>query len=87
MDLTLCTGASSCFPKVGDPTEAHYLAGRSQFVQVEGLKSMSLNVTKGVPQGSVLGPFLYSQSLGRDVFKHKFPVQLFTVLHHLRKKL
>ncbi len=37
-----------------------YLKGRNQCVQVEGVRSDLLEVVKGVPQGSVLGPLLFS---------------------------
>ena len=36
-----------------------YLSGRKQHVQVDNFKSDSLAITKGVPQGSVLGPLLF----------------------------
>ena len=36
-----------------------YLTNRSQFVNIDGVKSESHNMTCGVPQGSVLGPILY----------------------------
>ena len=36
-----------------------YLTGRSQFVKIDDTKSSVMDLTMGVPQGSVLGPILY----------------------------
>ena len=40
-----------------------YLQGREQFVQVDEHRSNLLNITCGVPQGSVLGPKLFIMSI------------------------
>ena len=37
-----------------------YLTGREQYVQVGDYKSECLNIIKGVPQGSILGPLLFN---------------------------
>ena len=37
-----------------------YLSNRKQLVQVGAFKSRELLITKGVPQGSLLGPLLFS---------------------------
>ena len=36
-----------------------YLANRKQFVEINGCASELLNVTRGVPQGSILDPKLF----------------------------
>ncbi len=42
------------------PWFKNYLSGRTQCVQAEGKLSDSLVIAKGVPQGSVLGPLLFT---------------------------
>ena len=37
----------------------NYLTNRTQYVELDGQKSTSTNITIGVPQGSILGPLLY----------------------------
>ena len=36
-----------------------FLSNRSQHVMVDGCRSKLVNIVLGVPQGSVLGPFLF----------------------------
>ena len=36
-----------------------YLNGRSQYVEINGHKSSNLQISTGIPQGSVLGPLLF----------------------------
>ncbi len=71
-----------------------YLKGRTQCVQVEGCKSELLDVVKGVPQGSVLGPLLFTVyiivlmlTLTKQVFIFTRMTLLFIVLHLQNKKL
>ncbi len=50
-----------------------YLTNRTQFVSVGDSKSESLNLTRGVPQGSVLGPIfitIYTQPPGDILHQH-----------------
>ena len=50
-----------------------YLSGYTQAVFLDGVTSDSVNLTCGVPQGSVLGPILfniYTQPLGEIARKH-----------------
>ena len=37
-----------------------YLSGRKQYVQMGNYKSDTMTISKGVPQGSILGPLLFS---------------------------
>ena len=50
-----------------------YLSGRTQCVSIDGVKSDPQSLKYGVPQGSVLGPILfsvYTSSLGDIIRKH-----------------
>ena len=39
---------------------SNYLSGRTQAVVADGFKSSALSINKGVPQGSILGPLLFT---------------------------
>lgn len=44
-----------------------YLSGRAQVVRLCGMTSDPLEITSGVPQGSILGPLLFT------IYTHQFP--------------
>lgn len=67
----------------------NYLSDRSQCINIEGLTSSTLNVSIGVPQGSVLGPLLfilYINNIGNKLAHSSFhlyndDISRFTPLH------
>ncbi|XP_046566282.1 piggyBac transposable element-derived protein 3-like [Haliotis rubra] len=57
-----------------------YLSQRSQCVYIDGQFSDSVHLNCGVPQGSVLGPILftlYTKELGQVIDQHKLPRHLY----------
>ena len=54
-----------------------YLSGRTQYVKVKDTSSHSLRLTQGVPQGSVLGPILYTSPLGVIAKHHQMNFHLY----------
>ena len=53
-----------------------FLPNRSQQVMVDGCRSKLVNVVSGVPQGSVLGPFLFLLDTSELFFFGKYADQL-----------
>ncbi|KAK6171783.1 hypothetical protein SNE40_018213 [Patella caerulea] len=67
----------------------HYLSNRKQCVVLEGFKSSYLHTDSGVPQGSVLGPFLFliylndiSDNITNNIRLFADDTSLFTIIHN-----
>ena len=59
-DLIIQRFASCGFPSIVIKWMSDYLKNRTQCVRIGEVESDVVEVTSGVPQGSILGPFLYS---------------------------
>ena len=65
-----------------------YLTNRCQSININGCKSQSIPLIYGVPQGSVLGPFLFTQytvPIGAICRKHGVSYQLYADDTHIEK--
>ena len=67
----------------------NYLTNRKQSVILDGFKSTDLNIEAGVPQGSILGPFLFliyindiSENLENHVRLFADDTTLFTIINN-----
>jgi len=56
----------------------NYLANRTHFVSIEDIQSQKASATRGVPQGSNLGPLLFLLYVNEDITNvSKFKTTLF----------
>ena len=79
VDHTIMLSTLECLGVTGTTLEwfRSYLTGRSQVTVVNGGRSQSAALTCGVPQGSVLGPILftiYTASLGALLRSHDISI-------------
>ena len=61
-----------------------YLSDRKQQTFIDGAQSNFCNVTCGIPQGSILGPLLFTIYIN-DRFQNPKCMQMIRLLPHLRK--
>ena len=63
-DVILSTLSASTLPPSFVSWFCGYFENRTQFVRIGAAKSTLVQVTSGVPQGSVIGPFIFSMIAG-----------------------
>ena len=66
-----------------------YLSNRKQVVSIEGALSEELDVSHGVPQGSILGPLLYiiyTSDLPDSIHQHTDPDFFFVFLFQFNRE-
>lgn len=68
----------------------NYLTERTQCVSIDGLKSDFSEISKGVPQGSILAPFLFSISIntiGKELHLYADETVIYSVAPSLNQAI